>query len=101
MFLTKFFLFLDTEEEPEDYITENREIKGERTRKSARCIQQEIMSNLHNVVGGEGILPETVARVDTTGWLIGNLSICLRHMYYVSMLLPIRSIIGTISKVFI
>ena len=41
---------------------EDREAEGERTQKSARCIQQEILSNLHNVVGGGGTIPEMAAK---------------------------------------
>ena len=41
---------------------EDRETEGEQTKKSARHIQQGILSDLHNVVGGGGTIPETAAK---------------------------------------
>ena len=52
------YLYIESEEE---YISEDRETEGSRTRKAAQRIQQNILQELRSVVGGARILPEDVA----------------------------------------
>ena len=58
--LSSYLYYFFTEEE-EEYIVKDRVIESSQTRKAAQQIQQNILQELHGMVGGARTLPKTVA----------------------------------------
>ena len=53
---------IDANDESSEYIAEDRDTKESRTCKSDQWVQQEILENLCNVVGGSGTIPEEAGK---------------------------------------
>ena len=53
---------IDANDGSSEYIAEDRDTEESQTHKSAQWVQQEILENLHNVVGGSGTIPEEATK---------------------------------------